>query len=156
MKMAWVGCLVLIALTASLGAKQRHSMVRVHVEANPNDGSSFTSSVHAQFSGKEIAIEKAARITEMDVAAFYPYEVGKNDYGALLQLDDHGTIVLDSLSVERRGNLLFVFINGRPVTELQIDKRVSDGQIYIASGLTKRDIDAMKQDWPLIGKKKKR
>jgi hypothetical protein len=60
------------------------------------------------------------------------------------------------LSVERRGNLLFVFINGRPVTELQIDKRVSDGQIYIASGLTKRDIDAMKQDWPLIGNKKKR
>lgn len=156
MKMAWAGGLILIALAASSGAKSRHCMLRVHVEANQNDGATFSTSVRAQFSGKEVAIEKAARITESDVRAFTPYEVGKNNYGALLQLDDHGTIVLDSLSIEQRGRLLFVFINGRSLTELQIDKRVSDGQIYIASGLNKRDIDSMKQDWALIGKKKKR
>ena len=156
MKMVWAACVVLIALAASLPAKPRHCMLRVHVEANPNDGSTFSTSVHARFSGKEVAIEKAARITESDVAAFFPYEIGKNNYGVLFQLDDHGTIVLDSLSIERRGSLLFLFINGRPVTELQIDKRVSDGQLYIASGLTKRDIDSMKQDWPLIGQKKRK
>jgi hypothetical protein len=33
---------------------------------------------------------------------------------------------------------------------------VSDGQIYIASGLTKADIDSMKKEWRLIGEKKKR
>jgi hypothetical protein len=46
-------------------------------------------------------------------------------------------------------------INGRPITELLVDKRVSDGQIYIASGLTKRDIDSMKNDWRLIGQRKR-
>ncbi len=96
-----------------------------------------------------------ARITEYDVVAFYPYQIAKDHYGALLRLDDHGTIALDTLSVERRGSLLFVFINGRPITELQIDKRVSDGQIYIASGLTKLDIDLMKKDWRLIGQRKR-
>jgi len=40
-------------------------------------------------------------------------------------------------SIERRGGLLFVLINGGAITELQIDRRVSDGRIYIASGLTK-------------------
>ena len=71
------------------------------------------------------------------------------------QLDEHGRVVLDTLSVERRGSLLFVFINGRPITELEIDKRVSDGKIYIPSGLTSADIELMKKDWRMIGQRKK-
>ena len=46
-------------------------------------------------------------------------------------LDDHGRTILDTMSIERRGSLLFVFINGRPLTELQVDRRVSDGKIYL-------------------------
>jgi hypothetical protein len=147
--------LALIALS-SVAAKGRHCMFRLHLEANPNDTATFSTSVRAQVSGKDTAIERVARITENDVVAFYPYERGKDNYGALFQLDEHGRIALDTLSVERQGGLLFVFINARPITELQIDKRVTDGQIYIASGLTKRDIDLMKKDWRLIGQKKKR
>src|SRR5438128_1444858 len=74
---------------------------------------------------------------------------------ALFQLDEHGRVVLDTLSIERRGSLLFVFINGRPITELAIDKRVSDGKIYIASGLTAADINLMKKDWRLLGPRKR-
>ena len=148
----WLIALVMMPVPAEAG---RHCMLRVHVEANPNDGASFSTSVHALFSGKEVSIEKIPRISESDVIAFYPYDAGNNNYGALFQLDEHGKVVLETLSIERRGGLLFIFVNGRPVTELQIDKRVSDGRIYIASGLTKRDIDSMKKDWPLIGKKKR-
>src|SRR5206468_10874746 len=137
-------------------AKSRHCMLRVHAEANPRDTSTFAASVRAKLSGKEVAIEKIARISEQDVLAFYPYDAGKGNYGALFQLDEHGRLTLDALSIERRGSLLFILINGRPVTELQIDQRVSDGRIYIASGLSKADIDLMKKDWRLIGEKKKR
>jgi len=38
--------------------------------------------------------------------------------------------------------------NGRAITELQIDRRVSDGKIYIASGLTANDLELLKKDWP--------
>jgi hypothetical protein len=62
--------------------------------------------------------------------------------------------VLDTLSVEHRGGLLFVFVNGRLVTALQIDKRVSDGKIYIPSGLTAADIELMKKSWGPIGQHK--
>jgi len=51
--------------------------------------------------------------------------------------------------------LLFTLINGRSITELQIDRRVSDGRIYIASGLTKADIELMKKNWRLIGQRKR-
>ena len=95
------------------------------------------------------------RLSERDVVAFYPISAGDRNYGALFQLDDHGRLALDALSIERRGSLLFVLINGRPITELQIDRRVSDGRIYIPSGLTKADIDLMKKDWRLIGQSKR-
>jgi hypothetical protein len=151
-------CLLALALLLALPsgvAKDRHCMFRLHAEANPRDTAVFATSVPAQFSGKEIAIERMPRISERDVAAFYPYSAGNGTYGALLQRDDHGRIALDALSIERRGSLLFAFINGRPITELEIDKRVADGKIYIASGLTAADVESMKKDWRLIGQRKR-
>ena len=38
--------------------------------------------------------------------------------------------------------------NGRPITEFQIDRRLSDGKIYIGSGLTANDIELLTKDWP--------
>jgi hypothetical protein len=145
--------LALLALSFA-SAKDRHCIFRVHAEANPNDTATFATSVRAQFSGKDIAIEKMPRLSEHDVVAFSPYTAANGSYGALFQLDGHGRLALDALSIERRGSLLFVFSNGREVTELLIDQRVSDGRIYIASGLTKADIESMKKDWPLLGHQK--
>ena len=147
--------LLLLCLAVPASGKNRHCMLRVHAEANPQDTSVFSTSVRAQLSGKEVAIERTARLNESDVQAFYPYPLGNGNFGVLLQLDEHGRVALDALSIERRGGFLFVFINGRAITELQIDKRVSDGQLYIASGLTSADIELMKKDWKLIGKRKR-
>lgn len=109
----------------------------------------------ATSSGKDVAIQKTPWITEHDVRAFSPYPAQDGTFGALFQLDEHGGVVLNTLSVERRGGFLFVFINGRMITELQIDKRVSDGKIYIPSGLTPEDIELMKKRWRLIGQRKR-
>ena len=148
--------LILALFAASVAGKDRHCTFRVHAEANLNDTATFSSSVRALFSGKQVAIERMPRLSERDVVAFYPYSAGEGNYGALFQFDDHGRLALDALSIERRGSLVFVLINGRPITELQIDRRVSDGRIYIASGLTKADIELMKKDWRLIGQQRKR
>src|SRR5881392_378314 len=148
------GLYLLFALPGG-AAKQRHCTLRVHAQANPRDTEVFATSVRAQLSGKEVAIEKMPWISERDVIAFSPYPAANGTYGALFQLDEHGRVVLDTLSIERRGSLLFVFINGRPITELAIDKRVSDGKIYIASGLTAADINLMKKDWRLLGQRKR-
>ena len=150
---AFAFCLVFAV--AGGAAKQRHCTFRVHAQANPRDTEVFATSVRAQVSGKTVAIEKMAWISERDVIAFSPYPAANGTYGALFQLDEHGRVVLDTLSVERRGGFLFVFINGRPITELAIDKRVSDGKIYIPSGLTSADIKVMKKDWRMIGQRKR-
>jgi hypothetical protein len=136
-------------------AKQRHCTFRVHAQANPRDTDVFSISARATASGKNIAIQKLPSITEHDVMAFSPYPAQNGTFGALFQLDEHGRVVLDTMSVERRGGFLFVFLNGRMITELQIDKRVSDGKIYIPSGLNAADIELMKKQWRLIGQGKR-
>ena len=141
---------------AIAAAKDRHCVLRLHMEANVHDTAAFATSVRAKFSGRDVAIEQIPRISERDVGAFYPYHAANGTYGALLQLDDHGRMALEALSIERRGSLLFVFVNGRPITELEIDRRISDGRVYIASGLTEADIALMKKDWRMIGERKRR
>src|SRR5215469_16651045 len=113
-----------VPLTLAI-AKQRHCTFRVHIQANRQDTDVFSMSARARSSGKDVAIQKLPWITERDVVAFAPYQAQNGTYGALFQLDEHGRVVLDTLSIERRGGFLFVFINGRMITELQIDKRVS-------------------------------
>jgi hypothetical protein len=151
-------CIFVFCLSFALidaDAKQRHCTFRVHAQANPQDTDAFSIPAGATSSGKDIAIQKMAWITEHDVVAFSPYPARDGTFGALFQLDEHGKVVLDTLSVERRGGFLFVFINGRMITGLQIDKRVSDGKIYISSGLSAADIDLMKKQWRSPGDRKR-
>ncbi len=120
----------LACVCGAASAKPRHCIFRVHAEANSRDSDVFASAVHAKLSGKDVAIEKIPRISEQDVVAFMPYP-------------------------RSNGGFVFVFINGRAISEMEIDKRITDGKIYLASGLTNADIELMKKDWKLIGKKKR-
>ena len=146
-----VACAI-IAFSA-VDARQPHSTFRFHVEANARDTEAFATQFKSPFTGRPMVIEKMATLSEQDVVAFAPYPAKDGSFGVLLQLDDHGRIALDTLSVEHRGQSAFVFMNGRPVTELQIDRRISDGKIYIPTGLTRRDIELMRRNWKLIGKR---
>lgn len=146
--------LATLGISAAL-AKQPRCTFRLHCEANAHDSDVFATQFVSKFTGKPVVMEKTATITEFDVAAFYPVQASDGSFGALFQLDDHGRLALDTLSVEHRGAELFVFINGRPITELQIDRRISDGKVYVPSGLTSADIALMKKQWRVIGQRKK-
>jgi hypothetical protein len=150
-----LGAALVFVFAAGVEAGPRHCTFRVYIEANSRDGSVFAQPIHS-ITGKNVFIERMARVSERDVKSFYPYRAADGSYGALLKLDDHGRTVLDTLSVEYRGSYLYVFLNGRPLTELQIDRRVSDGTIYLASGLSAADIKWMNKDWKLIRARKKR
>ena len=157
-RMRRIATYVLFALllpTAAEAGKLR-STLRIHLEANARDGAPFSSPIRSPATGKSVVIQKVPTISERDVVAFAPYRAADGSYGALFELDDHGKLALDTLSLERRGTYLYVFVNGRDVAELQIDRRVSDGKLYLASGLTEKDIAQMKKDWRRIGERKRR
>ena len=145
--MKTVALAVFLALCATpfCGAKT-HSTFRAHLEANASNGPTFSTKL--RLFGRDVTIEKTPALSENDVTGLRVIRAADGTNGALFQLNEHGRLALDSLSVERRGSSLFVFINGRPAAELQIDRRVSDGKIYIASGLSANDIELLKKDWP--------
>ena len=140
---------------AAADAKQPHCTLRAHVEGNPNDGAVFSTQFRSRLTGKTITIEKIPTISERDVVAFYPVPAADGTFGVVFKLDDHGKLALDTLSLEKRGSFLYVFVNGRSVAELQIDRRVTDGKLYVPSSLTQNDLDLMKKEWRLIGRRKK-
>ncbi len=147
--------LLLLALAGSVTAKEKKASFRAHTMANANDSSSFAAPVVSRADGRTIFITKTAVISERDVETFRPYQAGDGSFGVLLQLDRHGRLALDTLSVERRGTPLVIYVNGRQVAQLQIDQRVQDGRLYLENGLTAADIELMRKTWPLIGQRKK-
>ena len=148
--------LVVILLTAAAEAKKKHCTLRLHLEGNASDGPVFSSQIQSRLTGKSVTIQKAPAISENDVVAFTPYSLAGGTYGVLFHLNDHGKLVLDTLSVERRGTFAYIFVNGRNLAELQIDRRVSDGKLYVASDLTQADIDLMKKDWRVLPEERKK
>src|SRR3977135_326243 len=102
MKTVFAAALCAVLFLASTFAKGRHCTLRIHAEANANDGTVFSTTIRSQFSGKNVVIEKTPSLSELDVAAFRPYPAPDGSYGVLLQLDDHGKMALDALSIERR------------------------------------------------------
>ena len=145
-----------LVVVGEVGAKAKHCTVRVHAQANANDGAVFASPVTTPLTGKRIYIEKIPTLSENDVAAFRAYQAPDGSLGVLFQLNDHGRLALETLSIEHRGTTLVVLVNGRAVSEMVVDRPVADGQLYIASGLNAADLQAMQKDWPEIGAGKAR
>lgn len=151
--LAIVTCLLFSSGMAQ--AKAKHCALRIHAETNANDSASFAQPVVLPLSQKRTFVSKTPALFEGNVVAFRAYPAADGSFGALIEFDDHGRLVLDSLSIEHRGTSLLVLINGRAVTELAVDKRVADGRIFIPSGLTAADIALMAKDWKQIGGRKK-
>src|SRR5438045_8915502 len=82
---AFAFCLFFVATEGA--AKQRHCTFRLHAQANPRDTEVFATSVRAQVSGKNVAIEKMPWISQPDVIAFSPSRAATVPYGAMLQID---------------------------------------------------------------------
>ncbi|MBV9008879.1 MAG: hypothetical protein JO354_06905 [Verrucomicrobia bacterium] len=139
-----------------LMAAEEHCTFRVHAQANENDGDVFASPVTMPISGKQIFVEKIPVVSEHDVAAFRAMPAADGSFGALIELNEHGRLALEAVSTEHRGSTLLVLVNGRAVTELLVDRAVSDGRIYLPSGLARSDIEIMNKDWPQIGRHKHR
>ncbi len=74
----------------------------------------------------------------------------------VFKLDPGGTQKLDSVSVEKRGTSLVAVVNGRQVTDMLIDQRVSDGIIMIPGGLSDPDIRSLVKKFPVMRPREKR
>lgn len=146
----------LALLLIAAGKKQPPLTVRFYTEANAKDTSTFAVPVQLQYPPRTAYVSKIAAISERDVVAIYPFQAADGSLGCAFKLDEHGTIALDTLSVEHRGTALVAVVNGRQVIDMLIDKHVTDGIVVIPSGLAPQEILSLKKTFKTIGSQKER
>lgn len=131
---------ILALLLIAAGKKQPPVTVRFYTETNARDTSSFAVSVQLQYPPRKAFVSKIAAISERDVTEIYPFQAGDGSMGCAFKLDEHGTIALDTLSIEHRGASLIAVVNGRQIIDMLIDKHVTDGIAVIPRGLTPAEV----------------
>ncbi|MEO7933793.1 MAG: hypothetical protein ABIT76_11610 [Chthoniobacterales bacterium] len=142
--------LVVLGLASIAGAKKSPQViVRFYAEVAENNGDTFGTPVPLLDGSGSIRVSKIATVSEQDIVAFTPFQNADGSIGAYFYLDEHGQLLLETLSMEQRGKVLVALVNGRHVADLLIDKRISDGIAVIPAGLTPQDLDLMRKKMKL-------
>ena len=141
-----------VAPASASGRKKRDPSIaiRLHAQVYAFDPE-FTAKVKIGTPPREITIEKLASVSERDIASFYPYRAADGSFSAVLQLDRHGSVVLENLSAQKLGLSLVVAVGGRAIAALKVDKPISDGVVFIPYGLTETDVRAMGASFSIMG-----
>ncbi len=151
------GCVLSLLITAAsvgwaAGSKRRdpNIAIRFHSQVSTFDPS-FAAKVTVGNPPRVLLVEKIPSLSERDIAAFYPYKAADGTFSAAFQLDRHGAAVLETVSAQNRGRYIVAAVNARPVALLAVDKKITDGIIYIPYGLTLEEIHKLGESFSLMG-----
>jgi hypothetical protein len=138
------------ALLCTGGAKKPVIDLRIHGEGIAAEAPTFAFPA-TLLNGREVYLSRMPLITQREVRSIYPFPAADGSEGVYLKLDNHGTGLLQQHTMERRGRTLVVLLNGRQVTNLLVDRPVTDGIVSIPRGLSPEDITLLRATFPVIG-----
>jgi len=145
--------LFLLCLTALLctgGAKKPAVDLRIHGEGIAAEAPTFAFPA-TLLNGRETFLSRMPLITQREVRAVFPFAAADGSEGVYLKLDNHGASLLQQHSMERSGRLLAVFLNGRQVSNLVVDRPVTDGIVSIPRGLDSSEVELLTTAFPVMG-----
>lgn len=136
------------------GSKKKPAVtVRFHVEASKENGAPFTLHIPRADGQGDLWVSQIPAISEEDIESFLPYQASDGTFGAYFKLDSHGRLAIETLSMEAKGKVLAVIVNGRHVVDLLIDRPIRDGLAVIPSGLTSQEVDLLHKKIKITGEK---
>lgn len=144
---------ILCPSNAAAAAKKKGPkiVVRFHLLADKTDSEKFAIQMEMLGTGKQVYVSRSPALSELDIVSCYPFQASDGSWGCAFYLSNHGRLVLDALSIERRGSYVVAMIGARHVSDLLIDQRISDGIITIPNGLTKAEIDLLVAELGVYG-----
>jgi hypothetical protein len=143
------------ALLCTGGAKKPTVDLRIHGEGIAAEAPTFAFPA-TLLNGQETFLSRMPLLTQREVRAVYPFPAADGTQGVYLKLDNHGTGLLQQHSMERRGRTLIVLLNGRQVSNLLVDRPVTDGIVSIPRGLSAEDITLLTTVFPVLGESGKK
>jgi hypothetical protein len=160
MKTLRILLLLTIAVTLCGGAKKPKLLILFHVEAEGNAGGSFTMPVKFRNPPRDGHVETVAFASDRNIDAIFPVTNADGSLGCAFQLDQSGRFRLETLSRDRRGASIVVSTRTKTgahqITDMLIDKPITDGIIYVPSGITPGEMQMMQQMFDIMGQPKKK
>jgi hypothetical protein len=154
----FIACVLLMAQPLLASGDKKSSGIAFHLEADQSDHPKMTFT-HV-IGGKQRWFQRAAELTEKDVAAFAPFPAeDPSTYGVVFKLTRRGANRLAAFTAANKGRWLVATVNGRVVDGVVIDRQVTDGMIVIWQGITLNEIKTFDKMRPRItpeGKAKKK
>ena len=143
------------ALLCTGGAKKPTVDLRIHGEGIAAEAPTFAFPA-TLLNGQETFLSSMPLLTQREVRAVYTFPAADGTQGVYLKLDNHGTGLLQQHSMERRDRTLIVLLNGRQVSNLLVDRPVTDGIVSIPRGLSAEDITLLTTVFPVLGESGKK
>ena len=125
--------------------------IRVFCEGNEKEGESFVTPVELTNPKKRVFLRKVPIVSEKDFVSFLPFPGRDGMIGAYFRLDAHGSDKLDQFTIEDRGKLAVIMINGRVAAALRVEERVKDGILFVPGGLLPNEVQLLELKYPVIG-----
>jgi hypothetical protein len=135
-------------------AKKPKLTVRFHVEALGNAGGKFTAPCRFHFPERQGFIEAVPFASDRNIQAIYPVRHADGSLGCAFQLDASGRLGLETISSDRRGSSMVVFMATKQgthqVIDLVLDKPIRDGIIYVPRGISPGEMALLEKQFPVM------
>lgn len=154
-----VPILMAILALGCLGmSKKPQISVRFHTETNKQDSDTFSMPVKLKNIQRSTYVNRVPDLSERNIQSIYPFPAADGSWGCVFMLDPNGRLRLETISTEHRGEALIIFVatpNGmHQVTDMIIDRPVTDGVISVPSGLSQIEVAVLRQRFPVLGEGK--
>ncbi|MEY3481489.1 MAG: hypothetical protein RIQ71_2264 [Verrucomicrobiota bacterium] len=142
------------ALACLAGAKKPVLDLRVHAEGTEAEAPTFAIPA-TLLNGRPTFLQRMPLVTQSEIESIYPFAAADGSQGVYLKLGQHGSRLLQQHTMSQQGKLLVVMLNGRMVSNLLVDRPITDGIVCIPRALTQEDIALLTSAFPVIGQESK-
>lgn len=142
------------ALACVAGAKKPVLDLRIHAQGTEAEAPTFAIPA-TLLNGTPTFLQRMPLITQSEIESIYPFAAADGSQGVYLKLGQHGSRLLQQHSMSQQGQLLVVMLNGRMVSNLLVDRPITDGIVCIPRALTQEDIALLTPAFPVIGQEGK-
>jgi len=146
---------VLPSFCLANGDKAPDVVVTFHLESAPVPGKKMTFNWQTMVGRKHFRISSEFKTSDIVGHRPFPSPHVEDQYGMIFKFDRDAKRRLHQLTINNNGKHLIVFMNGKPVDMLKIDKPVDDGIICVWRGLLPSDVHKADKLVPRIGEDKK-
>ena len=134
--------LLLLSGCALFKPKPPPVTLRIHEEANESLPEKLVRIVQLPVTDQRVVVDPYPQLTERDLLDARSVST-PGGLAVKLQFDLHGAHTFDEMTTRMRGRYIVVFVDDKPVAAVLVEKRVTNGEFLLETGMTEAETQAL-------------